>query len=119
MSLVAVYMVPELPAIYFFTKVPIISEYTREIAIEECESSVIVPILESQVSTLEENSTGDNLKAIIDKGFRIVWKANNSLCYDCQTSGGRCGYNTSSSEFTCYCEGGPGSVRRTCGSSKY
>ncbi|KAK4284167.1 hypothetical protein QN277_001035 [Acacia crassicarpa] len=95
---------------YFITEVPEID------ATGICASTLIVPILESQVRYLQENSTVENLKAAIDEGFVLVWKADNAQCNDCRKSGGQCGYNTSSSEFTCYCRDGP--VPSTCRSKK-
>ncbi|KAF7811287.1 LEAF RUST 10 DISEASE-RESISTANCE LOCUS RECEPTOR-LIKE PROTEIN KINASE-like 1.4 isoform X1 [Senna tora] len=77
-----------------------------------CKSTVIVPILESHVKVLEANLTVENLKAVIDNGFGLKWKANNSQCYDCQKSGGHCGYDLSSEGFTCFCR--DGSFPSTC-----
>ncbi|KAL2329520.1 hypothetical protein Fmac_017101 [Flemingia macrophylla] len=71
-----------------------------------CKSRVVVPILESDAESLETNSTAENLKATLDNGFGVEWNANNSLCHECQNSGGHCGYNPSSSEFACYCKDG-------------
>ncbi|KAI9128102.1 hypothetical protein K1719_001095 [Acacia pycnantha] len=96
---------------YFLTEVPEIDATTGT-----CAYTLIVPILESQVRILQENSTVENLKAAIHEGFGLVWEADKGLCYDCRTSGGQCGYNTSLSEFTCYCRDGP--VPSTCRSRK-
>lgn len=71
-----------------------------------CKSRVVVPILESQAEVLETNSTVENLKVALNNGFSVDWNANNSLLHECQNSGGHCGYNPSSSEFTCYCKDG-------------
>ncbi|CAL9012715.1 unnamed protein product [Prunus brigantina] len=53
------------------------------------------------------NSTKDNLVAVLDSGFWLTWDASNNLCKQCNGSGGQCGYNTSTAEFTCYCKDGP------------
>ncbi|XP_020218609.2 LEAF RUST 10 DISEASE-RESISTANCE LOCUS RECEPTOR-LIKE PROTEIN KINASE-like 1.4 [Cajanus cajan] len=71
-----------------------------------CKSRVAVPILESEAEVLETNSTVENLKVAVDNGFNVEWNANNSLCDECQNSGGHCGYNPSSSQFACYCKDG-------------
>lgn len=85
----------------------------------ECNSSVIVPILESQVPVLERNLSVENLKAAINNGFSLEWNASNSLCDVCQNSDGICGYKPSSIlEFTCYCRDGSFHPS-TCRSSKY
>ncbi|ONI17211.1 hypothetical protein PRUPE_3G145600 [Prunus persica] len=36
-----------------------------------------------------------------------TWDASNNLCKQCNGSGGQCGYNTATAEFTCYCKDGP------------
>ncbi|XP_028779984.1 LEAF RUST 10 DISEASE-RESISTANCE LOCUS RECEPTOR-LIKE PROTEIN KINASE-like 2.7 [Neltuma alba] len=82
-----------------------------------CRSTVIVPILGSQARILDEDSSVENMKTAIHKGFKFAWEANNTLCSACRNSGGQCGYNISSSEFTCYCKDGP--VPSECKSSKY
>ncbi|KAK7295766.1 hypothetical protein RJT34_18678 [Clitoria ternatea] len=71
-----------------------------------CNSRVIVPILESEAKVIETNSTAENLKAALDSGFDVEWDANNTLCDECQNSGGHCGYSPISGEFTCYCRDG-------------
>ena len=68
-----------------------------------CKSRVVVPILESEAEVLETNSTVENLKAALENGFGVEWEANNSLCDECQNSGGHCGYDPISSEFACHC----------------
>ncbi|KAG5093164.1 hypothetical protein JHK82_051942 [Glycine max] len=77
-----------------------------------CKSRVVVPILESEAEVLETNSTVENLKAALENGFGVEWEANNSLCDECQNSGGHCGYDPISSEFACHCRGG--SFPSTC-----
>ncbi|KAJ1391449.1 Wall-associated receptor kinase, galacturonan-binding domain [Sesbania bispinosa] len=82
-----------------------------------CKSRVIVPILESEAKVIETNSTVENLKAALDNGFGLEWNANNSLCDECQNSGGHCGYDPSSREFTCYCK--DGTFPSSCRSGEY
>ncbi|KAH0983539.1 hypothetical protein GBA52_010716 [Prunus armeniaca] len=53
------------------------------------------------------NSTKDNLVAVLDSGFGLKWDTSNNLCKQCNGTGGQCGYNTSTAEFTCYCKDGP------------
>ncbi|RDX69564.1 LEAF RUST 10 DISEASE-RESISTANCE LOCUS RECEPTOR-LIKE PROTEIN KINASE-like 1.4, partial [Mucuna pruriens] len=69
-----------------------------------------------RTEVLETNSTVENLKDSLDSGFGVEWDANNSLCDECQNSGGHCGYNVSSSEFSCYCR--DGSFPSSCKSDK-
>src|ERR1044072_4381013 len=52
-----------------------------------------------------------------DVGFGMEWNANNTLCDECRNSGGYCGYDPSSSDFTCYCRGR--SFPSSCRSGQY
>jgi hypothetical protein len=80
-----------------------------------CKSRVMVPILDSEAESVMTNSSVENLKDVIDNGFGVEWNANNSLCHECQSSGGHCGYESSSREFTCFCK--DGSFPHSCRSS--
>ncbi|XP_019154739.1 PREDICTED: LEAF RUST 10 DISEASE-RESISTANCE LOCUS RECEPTOR-LIKE PROTEIN KINASE-like 2.4 isoform X2 [Ipomoea nil] len=44
------------------------------------------------------------LRTSVAGGFAVEWKANNSLCEECRSSGGRCGSNANliSTQFVCY-----------------
>ena len=94
---------------YFVTESMLENSESGEV-LGACKSRVVVPILESEAEVLETNSTVENLKSVLDNGFGAEWDANNSLCDECQNSGGHCGY--SSSEFACYCR--DGSFPSTC-----
>lgn len=72
-----------------------------------CNTTVIVPVSQSAASDLALNTSEENLADALDSGFNLIWDASNTLCQQCQGSGGECGYNTSSTEFTCYCKDGP------------
>jgi hypothetical protein len=37
----------------------------------------------------------------------LEWNASNSFCHTCQFSGGKCGYNQTTTAFTCYCKDQP------------
>ncbi|WCJ25336.1 Protein kinase superfamily protein [Euphorbia peplus] len=76
---------------------------------------VMVPVYEEAIPLLESNSRQENLVAALNQGFGVQWIANNSLCSTCRLSGGRCGYNTSTMSFTCYCSDQPYSF--SCSSS--
>ncbi|KAL3568321.1 hypothetical protein D5086_030972 [Populus alba] len=43
----------------------------------------------------------------LNEGFGLEWNAFNSLCDTCQLSGGQCGYNQTTTAFTCYCKDQP------------
>ncbi|CAL5372498.1 unnamed protein product [Camellia sinensis] len=54
-------------------------------------------------SSLTSNSTSVNVTHVLDSGVELQWDANNSICDQCIGSGGKCGSNTSSGLFACYC----------------
>ncbi|KAL3032441.1 hypothetical protein AAZX31_02G084300 [Glycine max] len=83
-----------------------INYFVTESMLENAGSSEILGTYKSRVSeaeVLETNSTVENLKAALENGFGVEWEANNSLCGECQNSGGHCGYDPISSEFACHC----------------
>uniref|UniRef100_A0A1J3DRZ1 non-specific serine/threonine protein kinase n=1 Tax=Noccaea caerulescens TaxID=107243 RepID=A0A1J3DRZ1_NOCCA len=65
---------------------------------ERCNKNVSIPISGPALATLQSISSTDNLKKALEEGFEIV----NKDCSTCIGSGGACGYNQSSSSFTCY-----------------
>nr|KJB13025.1 hypothetical protein B456_002G052300 [Gossypium raimondii] len=72
--------------------------------LRSCDSHVIVPAFYTAVETIKSNPTPDTLVLPLGNGFGLKWDANiASKCEDCNGSGGRCGYNKSSNQFTCYC----------------
>ena len=48
----------------------------------------------------------DGIIAALDKGFEIAWKVDKRECRSCNISGGRCGHNTTTKEFNCFCAEG-------------
>ncbi|GAV85557.1 GUB_WAK_bind domain-containing protein/WAK_assoc domain-containing protein [Cephalotus follicularis] len=70
-----------------------------------CNSSVIVPIFESVAQALVAGST--NIFDALDEGFELQWRPSNDQCNTCMVSGGQCGYNRTSSQFTCFCKDQP------------
>ncbi|XWS36919.1 hypothetical protein CRYUN_Cryun20dG0126500 [Craigia yunnanensis] len=72
-----------------------------------CNNSVIIPVLNSEVQSLEENQNSDILIEALSVGFELQWSAYDSLCDTCISSGGQCGHNLTSGEFICYCLEGP------------
>ncbi|OMP04726.1 hypothetical protein COLO4_09361 [Corchorus olitorius] len=68
-----------------------------------CNSSVTVPLLTSQVPTVEANPNSGNLTEALRAGFELQWSTNDALCDSCIGSGGQCGQNISSGQFLCYC----------------
>jgi hypothetical protein len=66
-----------------------------------CKYNVKVPVLQSVVQ-IGSNLTKATLVQAINGGFMLGWDANNSLCASCLGTGGQCGYDTSTSKFTCF-----------------
>ncbi|PQQ12727.1 LEAF RUST 10 DISEASE-RESISTANCE LOCUS RECEPTOR-LIKE PROTEIN KINASE-like 1.3 isoform X1 [Prunus yedoensis var. nudiflora] len=72
-----------------------------------CNTTITTRVSQSASVNLTMNSTKDNLVANLDSGFGLTWDASINLCKRCNETGGQCGYNTSTTEFTCYCKDGP------------
>ncbi|XP_066368113.1 LEAF RUST 10 DISEASE-RESISTANCEUS RECEPTOR-LIKE PROTEIN KINASE-like 2.5 [Miscanthus floridulus] len=69
-----------------------------------CSSTLVVPYNSSMDAA---GSSGLTLGNAIKGGFAARWTAGAGWCRDCENSGGRCGYNSSSpSDHTCYCSDG-------------
>ncbi|XP_017217555.1 LEAF RUST 10 DISEASE-RESISTANCE LOCUS RECEPTOR-LIKE PROTEIN KINASE-like 1.2 isoform X2 [Daucus carota subsp. sativus] len=69
-----------------------------------CDTRITVPINQTSADALSSASSSENdLKEVLKAGFRLKWDANDSICNECARPGGRCGYNSSTSSFACYC----------------
>ncbi|OMO80253.1 Ser/Thr protein kinase [Corchorus capsularis] len=71
-----------------------------------CNNSVTVPVLKSQVPTVEANPNSDNLTQALRAGFDLQWSVNDASCESCLNSGGQCGQDINSAQFICYCTNG-------------
>uniref|UniRef100_A0A6N2KXH1 non-specific serine/threonine protein kinase n=1 Tax=Salix viminalis TaxID=40686 RepID=A0A6N2KXH1_SALVM len=72
-----------------------------------CKDIVEVPVRQSALAKIFSTPTETLLLGILKEGFDLVWSANDSLCATCKASGGQCGYNQTTSAFSCYCKDGP------------
>jgi len=72
-----------------------------------CKDSIIVPLRESAFQQILSTPTAAQLLGSLNQGFGLEWNASNSLCDTCQLSGGQCGYNQTTTAFTCYCKDQP------------
>ncbi|TYJ10016.1 hypothetical protein E1A91_A11G178900v1 [Gossypium mustelinum] len=86
---------------------------TREFAgtvtgnfLRSCSNSVIIPVPNSQVPSLEEGRDADDLEEAAKIGFQLWWSADDALCNSCVNKGGQCGRNLVSGELKCYCSDG-------------
>ncbi|KAJ6364657.1 hypothetical protein OIU76_029592 [Salix suchowensis] len=75
--------------------------------LESCANSVIVPVRESAYEQIMKNATVAKLLGALGQGFGLEWKANDTLCDTCNSSGGQCGYNQTTKAFACYCADQP------------
>ncbi|KAF9683963.1 hypothetical protein SADUNF_Sadunf04G0068600 [Salix dunnii] len=75
--------------------------------LESCVGSVKVPVLESAYEQVMKNATVATLLGALGQGFGLEWKANDTLCDICSSSGGQCGYNQTTKAFACYCADQP------------
>lgn len=65
-----------------------------------CSASIVVPVVRTG-SGGSVNIT--DLDQVIQEGFEVRWKVDKKACNDCTGSGGRCGYNLSTNQTTCFC----------------
>lgn len=89
------------------------SEVSLSEILRTCKESVVVRVMDSAAGSLEASSPVSNLIDAVNYGFRLEWNANNSQCDSCRWSGGVCGYESSSDDFTCFCK--HKSYGSTCG----
>ncbi|KAL2485092.1 putative serine/threonine-protein kinase [Abeliophyllum distichum] len=70
--------------------------------LQMCEKNVVAPV---EVHGNEERNGIGNYLEILRRGFMLNWTA--SDCSICEESGGRCGFNTSTYHFKCFCPDRP------------
>ncbi|KAL3719444.1 hypothetical protein ACJRO7_004412 [Eucalyptus globulus] len=75
-----------------------------------CHASVTIPVLPTASEILMENKTS-SLGEVIREGFEVQWVVDHTACTECQSSGGRCGYNTSFFQPICFCPDRPDLLR--------
>jgi hypothetical protein len=72
-----------------------------------CKDSIKVPVRESAFQQISSAPNVTQLLEGLNQGFGLEWNASNNLCDTCQSSGGKCGYNQTTTAFTCYCKDQP------------
>ncbi|KAK2986779.1 hypothetical protein RJ640_011004 [Escallonia rubra] len=97
---------------YFTSGTTSLSSITNTV----CNKSVTVPVNQTSGAVLTSSSaTVAEMEAALAAGFELQWAANNTRCTQCSGSGGRCGYNTATLSFACYCSDQPYAL--TCNST--
>ncbi|KAK1578682.1 hypothetical protein Q3G72_032305 [Acer saccharum] len=91
---------------YFFTNNDIVSAHRAYL--ETCTGrNVQVAVFGSTVEYINRDPVSANVNQFLRYGFGLQWKANNDMCVRCERSKGVCGYDSDTSEFTCYCPDQP------------
>ncbi|KAJ6735028.1 hypothetical protein OIU79_002159 [Salix purpurea] len=72
-----------------------------------CNDRIEVPVRDSALQKISSTPTVTQLLAGLKEGFDFVWSADDSLCEECKSSDGKCGYNQTTAAFSCYCKDGP------------
>ncbi|CAL2237527.1 unnamed protein product [Prunus armeniaca] len=67
-----------------------------------CENRVIVPVSTTAAAALEANRTA--IQDAVDGGFELELQIHTDQCNTCMQSGGKCGLNTTSGGFSCFCQ---------------
>ncbi|KAL3501765.1 hypothetical protein ACH5RR_036214 [Cinchona calisaya] len=81
------------------------------VVLKECERNVLAPV---EVNEGEIDNGIRYYEEVLSRGFVFNWTA--SDCSECCESGGRCGFNSTSYEFLCFCPDRPHRV--SCKSRK-
>ncbi|XP_059670733.1 LEAF RUST 10 DISEASE-RESISTANCE LOCUS RECEPTOR-LIKE PROTEIN KINASE-like 2.7 [Cornus florida] len=79
-----------------------------------CATSVIVRVNQSAAAALANVTPSITIGAALNGGFGLQWSANDTYCSECVDSGGRCGYNSSTSSFACFCSDQPYEFKCDC-----
>jgi hypothetical protein len=96
----------------YFTTVPNLSDLGSSASnlisyLASCKDSIKVTVRES---TFQQSLSVPNVTQLLEglnQGFGLEWNASNNFCDTCQSSGGKCGYNQTTTAFTCYCKDQP------------
>lgn len=90
---------------FYFTQAALLAS---DIARPLCSDSITVPINQTSAQLLTPSTSSENdLREVLRAGFGLIWEANDTSCNECSRSGGRCGYNSNTSSFACYCSDQP------------
>ncbi|XP_052293974.1 LEAF RUST 10 DISEASE-RESISTANCE LOCUS RECEPTOR-LIKE PROTEIN KINASE-like 1.2 isoform X2 [Citrus sinensis] len=87
---------------------PAISSYDE--LTSRCKISLLIPVLALAVEGFTIHSW--SIDQVIKEGFEVKWIIDHGPCNDCLISGGKCGYNGTTNDFTCFCPYRPSP--RTC-----
>ncbi|KAL5726448.1 hypothetical protein ACHQM5_009490 [Ranunculus cassubicifolius] len=69
--------------------------------LSRCNVSVVVPVLQSVVKNF--TSSWSTIEQLLKYGFDVKYLTNVAACDKCESSAGRCGYDSNSSQPICFC----------------
>ncbi|KAK1359612.1 hypothetical protein POM88_044086 [Heracleum sosnowskyi] len=91
---------------YFYTQLVLLE--TNISTQVNCRKNISVPINRTSAQLLTATTSSEHdLREVLKGGFGLTWEANDTNCNLCAQSGGRCGYNSSTSSFACFCSDRP------------
>nr|XP_048328549.1 LEAF RUST 10 DISEASE-RESISTANCE LOCUS RECEPTOR-LIKE PROTEIN KINASE-like 2.8 [Ziziphus jujuba var. spinosa] len=76
---------------------------TEPQAASQCNLTLIVGVLRSYVNGDMGNLS--KMEEAMRQGFAVKYKVDSGACRECTESGGSCGYNWTTNQSICYCEG--------------
>ncbi|KAJ9676970.1 hypothetical protein PVL29_022122 [Vitis rotundifolia] len=74
--------------------------------VSTCGAGVVVPVLATAAQGFMNHSLIDFYQ-VLNEGFEVKWTVEEGQCGGCAESGGRCGYNLSFGQPSCYCPDKP------------
>lgn len=80
-------------------------DYPNDYGQPACSGNMTVPVMKSSISDLLRGATTDADQVLKD-GFEVRWTLDVEECRRCISSGGRCGTNTTTENFNCFCPSG-------------
>ncbi|XP_074315806.1 LEAF RUST 10 DISEASE-RESISTANCE LOCUS RECEPTOR-LIKE PROTEIN KINASE-like 1.2 [Silene latifolia] len=78
-----------------------------------CDIAVDIPVFKTAAADLENGKA--TVVGVVTKGFELKWTIDESQCKICTDTKGRCGFNHTSGQPLCLCQGG--SLSKTCSAS--
>ncbi|KAL5573158.1 hypothetical protein UlMin_022755 [Ulmus minor] len=74
-----------------------------------CAEIVTVRASDSAVADFEtaltrNSASTSDMEDALKAGYDVKWDASNSMCEQCKSSGGQCGFNSTTPAFSCFCK---------------
>nr|GMC95032.1 LEAF RUST 10 DISEASE-RESISTANCE LOCUS RECEPTOR-LIKE PROTEIN KINASE-like 1.2 [Ipomoea batatas] len=78
-------------------------------ALQECKENVSAPVEIREDDRINNSSDVVKYDMLLKRGFGLRWSV--SSCKECAESGGRCGFNSTTAHFMCFCPDRPHAAR--------